>query len=171
MNRQQKQDLIDQLHKNFTESQASFLVNYQSLTVAQILQLRRGLRQNGGELKIAKMRLVKRALSGADCAQVLEPYCKGQLGVVFATQEAPAIAKTLYNFSKKNESLQLVAGCLESKFLSADNLIRIASLPSKEVLLAQLAGTMKAPLSRLAFILHELEQRLSSGSKEAGNKE
>ncbi len=170
MKRQQKQELVDQLHKSFSESQASFLVQYQSLTVAQMLQLRRNVRQTGGLLKVAKMRLVKRALDGVKCAQMLEPYCKGQLGVVFAFEEPPAVAKALYDFSKENEALKLIAGCLESQLLDVDAVIKIASLPSKKVLMAQLAGTIKSPITGFASVLRLLVQRLLFVLKEIENK-
>ena len=170
MNRQQKQKLVDQLHKSFSESQASFLVQYQGLSVAQMLQLRRGIRQTGGFLKVAKMRLVKRSLDGVECAQMLEPYCKGQLGVVFAVQEPPAVAKVLHDFAKEHNSLKLVAGCLDSQLLDKQAVIRIASLPSKEVLMAQLVGTMKLPITGLASVLRVLIQRLLIVLKEVEKK-
>src|SRR5579863_4960550 len=104
MNRQQKELVVEVFHKDFLASKGSFFVDYCGLTVAQMQQLRKELRQKGGTLKIAKMRLVKRALSGVDGADALGSYCKNQVGVVFAqdASEVSGVAKTLSDFSKEN---------------------------------------------------------------------
>lgn len=170
MNRQQKQELIDYLHKNFSESQATFFVNYQGLSVSQMQKLRTGLREKNSSLKVAKMRLVKRALDGISTQKDLAPFCKKQLGVVFASAEPTSVAKVLYDFSKENQSLELVAGALDANFLDSRAIMQIAQLPSREILLAQLMGTLNAPLNRYVFILRMLIQRLLFALKEIEKK-
>jgi len=161
MNRQQKESVVELFHKSFSTSTGSFFVDYCGLTVVQMQQLRRQLREKGGALKIAKMRLVRRALAGVDGFDVLTSYCKNQVGVVFAYGEAEVsgVAKTLNDFAKKNHSLGLVVGCLDAELLDQSAIARIASLPSREVLLAQLCGTLKAPLAKLAFVLSEVQKQ------------
>jgi large subunit ribosomal protein L10 len=152
MDRQQKELVVSFLKKNFIGSQASFLVDFQGLSVNQMQNLRRELREKGGELKVAKARLIKRAVNGEKSA-LLMPFCKDQIGVVFAEIEAPIVAKVLYDFSKKQESLRLIVGLLDSRLLNNQEIIRIASLPTREVLLMQVYWAMKMPIMHLATLL------------------
>src|SRR5437667_2773097 len=116
-------------------------------------QLRRRLREKGDALKIAKMRLVKRALAHVDGAEGLLSHCKNQLGVVFAydSAEVSGIAKALNDFSKVNQAFGLVVGCVDERLLDKAAISRIASLPSKEVLLAQVCGALNAPLTTFVY--------------------
>ncbi len=152
MNRQQKELIVLSLKKNFVGSQASFLVDFQGLTVSQMQILRRALGKKGGELKVAKARLIKRAVAG-DKTEVLVPFCKDQIGVVFAETEVSTVAKVLYDFSKKQEALRLVVGFLDTQLLNSQEIVRIASLPTKKVLLAQVCWAIKAPVTNLVMVL------------------
>lgn len=175
MNRQQKEHVVETLKHDFENNQASFLVGYKGLNVAQVLQLRKSLRQQGGSFKVAKVTLMKRVVHDIPSVEQLMPYFKDQVALVFAHQESPAIARILNDFAKENHQLTILAGCLDSKFLSKDNIKVLAHLPSKEVLLAQVCGTLKAPITglafvlnmlilRLAFVLKKIEEKKASGS-------
>src|SRR5579863_6421421 len=168
MNRQQKESVVELFRKDFLANKGTFFVNYSGLTVVQMQQLRRQLREKGGALKVAKMRLVKRALVNVEGVEGLLSYCKNQVGVVFAynSSEISGIAKTLNDFSKKNESLGLVAGCVDAQLLDRTAISRIASLPSKEVLLAQLCGTLNAPLNSFVCGLNSVIIKLLVALKE-----
>jgi large subunit ribosomal protein L10 len=168
MNRQQKESVVELFNKDFLASKGSFFVDYCGLTVVQMQQLRRQLREKGGSLKVAKMRLIRRALKGvADCEE-LSSYCKNQLGVVFANDaaEVSGVAKTLSDFAKENQALDLVVGCLDARLLDKTGIIRIASLPSKEVLLAQVCGTLNAPITKFVYGLNFMLVRLLLALKE-----
>lgn len=160
MNRQQKESVVSQLREEFSQNEAAFLVGYRGLTVRQLEKLRGDLREKGGTFKITKARLMKLAVDGLDGQQDLSPFFRHQVGLVFARQEAPGIAKVLSDFAKAHEGLQLVVGCLDNRILQKNDVIRIASLPSREVLLAQVAGTLNAPISNLASVLNVLIVRL-----------
>lgn len=172
MNRQQKESVIGELHNLFSTTKSSFVVDYQGLTVSQMRQLRKQLRETGGMLKIAKMRLIKRAISDIEASHVLLPYCKDQRGIVFAkdVNEISLVAKALRDFSKKNESLQLVVGCLDAQLLDKQAIVRIASLPSKEVLLAQLCYLINSPLQSFVGVLNQLLVRFVVLLKEIEKK-
>ena len=101
-----------------------------------------------------KARLLKRAVGDLEDDSALNPFLKEQIGVVFASDEAPAVAKVLSLFSKNNKALQLVVGKLDGTMLDPQGIIRIATLPSKDVLRAQLCGTLQAPITRLVFGLN-----------------
>ena len=154
MNRQQKEETVQALKERFSQSPAAFVVGYKGLSVAQMQDLRSQLRKDGGILKVAKARLLKRAVGDLEDAEALTPYLKDQIGVVFVSDESPAVAKVLSSFSKKNKALQLVIGQLDGEMLDRQGIVRIATLPSKDVLRAQLCGTLKAPITRLVFGLN-----------------
>lgn len=175
MNRQQKEHVVEVLKHDFENSQASFLVGYKGLNVAQVLRLRKALRQQGGSFKVAKVTLMKRVAQDVPSVEQLIPFFKDQVGLVFAQQESPAIAKILHDFAKENQQLTILAGCMDSVVLSKDAVKILAYLPSKEVLLAQVCGTLKSPIAglvhvlnmlilRLAFVLKKIEEKKASGS-------
>lgn len=172
MNRQQKEMVVELFQKDFLANKGTFFVNYSGLTVVQMQQLRKQLREKGGALKIAKMRLVKRALAKVEGVDGLLSHCKNQVGVVFAydSAEVSGVAKTLNDFSKKNESLGLVIGCVDAQLLDKTAITRIASLPSKEVLLAQVCGTLNAPLTSLVCGLNSMIVKLLVALKEIENQ-
>ncbi len=161
MNRQQKESVVESFNKDFSASKGVFFVDYCGLTVVQMQQLRRQLREKGSSLKVTKMRLVRRALEKVADFKDLSAYCKNQIGIVFARDEAevPAVAKTLNDFAKTNSSLGLVVGCTDAEILSPAGIIRIATLPSREVLLAQLCGVLQAPIIQLAAVLEEVKKQ------------
>jgi large subunit ribosomal protein L10 len=154
MNRDQKAHVIETFKNDFQNSTASFVIGYKGLTVKQLQTLRKELRQQKGKFKVAKGRLIKRAVEGMEGISELSPYFKEQIGVVFALQEPPQVAKVLHDFAKKNEGLRLVAGFFDEHVVSSAAIEKIASLPSREVLLAQVCGTLEAPISNLARVLN-----------------
>ncbi len=158
MNRQEKELIIKDLKDSFSASPASFLVGYKGLTVAEVQTLRRKLREQGGVFKVTKARLMKRAAEGVAGAQELSPYFKEQIAVVFARKEITPIAKTLVDFAKENKGLSVVVGSAEHEFLDSSAIKFMASLPSREVLLAQLCGVLMAPVASLARVVNSIKE-------------
>jgi large subunit ribosomal protein L10 len=157
MNRQQKAAVIAQLQDKVAQASATFVVGYRGLTVTQLHTLRTNLRKVGGEFKVAKARLIKKAVSQIDNKAFggYQEHLHDQIGIVFTDKEAPAVAKALHDFSKDN-ALTIVAGTLATDLLSKDGVVRIASLPSREQLLAQLCGTLQASAAKLARVLNAI---------------
>ena len=170
MNREQKAAVVELLKQRFNASAASFLVKYQGLTVEQMQKLRAELRPQGGTLKVTKARLMRLASDGNPGAEVLAPYYKEQVGVVFALQEAPAIAKVLTDFAKKHPALSIIAGSYDATLLDTSDVQRFATLPPKEVLLAQVCGTLNAPITGLARALGMMPVKLLWALKQVGEK-
>jgi len=167
MNKQQKALQVNELKENFSASQASFLISFKGMPVATMQALRRELSAVDGKLKIAKMRLVKKAVEVDDSMKELLPYLKDQLGVVFSKGEAPAVAKVLHIFAKNNESLGLVIGTLDKKLLNKSEIEEIATLPSREVLLAQLCYVLQASVVQTVMTLDILAKQREQGSDSA----
>lgn len=170
MNRQQKEELVSVLRAAFSDNQASFLVRYRGLRVDQMQDLRGKLREKGGRFQVAKTRLMKRAVEGLSGIDELAPHLKDQVGIAFAADDAAAVAKILCDFAKSHEQLQVVAGCLDAAVMDAASVVRIASLPSREVLLAQVLGGINAPLNNFGGMMRMMLMRLLFVLKQAAEK-
>ena len=156
MNRQQKENMVQGLGEKFLSHEASFIVNCQGLTVAQVQELRFALGEKNSQMQVAKNRLVRIAIQGkAECGQ-LSDKLRGQNAIVFAQSDLTGTAKVLYEFAKANEELEIIAGCYASQLLDKKSVETLAKLPSREVLLAQVCGTMKAPITSFVIVLRQL---------------
>ena len=155
MNRQEKAELVESLKQDFAGANAIFWIKYQGLTVVQLQALRVGLREQKGRLKVAKVRLVKRVVrdASADMSDLM-PSLREQLAVVISNGEPNAVAKVLYNFAKENEAMRLVVGHFENKMIGKTEIEYLATLPSREVLLAQVCGALNASIAGLARVLN-----------------
>ena len=170
MNRQQKEAVITDLKSLFSESNAAFVVNYKGLSVAQVKKLRRSLREGDALMRVAKARLMKIAVDGIDGADEFKNKFQNQVGLVFANGEVPVVAKQLVEFSKENESLSIVSGFFESSVLTEQQISVLASLPSREELIARLAGTLNAPIVGLARVMQTIILQLPYALKQVSEK-
>lgn len=161
MNRQGKEAAIADFKELLSNAQASFVVQYKGLSVHDLTTLRGALRKDGGKFRVTKARLMKIAATGLEGSDDFKKDFREQIGLVFAMDEIAPIAKQLLAFAKDHEALKVVSGFYESKVLSAAEVEFIASLPSKDVLLAQLAGALQAPISGLARVLNAPIQQLA----------
>ncbi len=152
MNRQQKEHEVGELKQLLHDAKATFLVQYQGLNVPQVFALRSKLRGDNGVFRVSKARLMKIAANDSFNESFMSQF-KGQVALVFALEDVPAVAKKIVEFSKEHDALKVVSGYFESKALSRDEVIYLASIPSREVLLAQLCGVMQAPLVGFARVL------------------
>lgn len=160
MNRQQKEAAVSGIKDMLSQADGTFLVNYRGLSVSQLQEFRNNLREEKGVLKVTKARLMKLAASELELAEEFKGDFKNQVGLVFALKESPAVAKKIVDFSKKNEALEILSGFFESRKISKDQIVSLASIPSREVLLAQLVGSLQAPIAGLAFTLNMLLVKL-----------
>ncbi|MBN1549096.1 50S ribosomal protein L10 [Candidatus Babeliales bacterium] len=166
MNRQEKSVVVDSLKQQLQQSASSFVVDYKGLSVHQLEALRKNLRGQGSLFKVAKARLMKRAVADLDAMSELNQVFKDQIGLVFSPNQAAQTAKSLYEFAKENEKLGIVAGYTDSQFLSKQDIIALATLPSREVLLAMLCGVLMAPLSSFVRALDQIAKKPTGASGE-----
>lgn len=171
MNRHQKEAIVADVKRLFTESHAAFLVHYKGLDVAHMQTLRRGLRAQQGLLKVTKTSLMKIAATGIDGIETLSDQFQDQVALVFVqNSDISGVAKHLVSFSKNNETLKVLSGVYESKVLHKDEIVFLASLPSREVLLAQLAGTLQAPIAAIPRMLNMMIVKLVCALNEIAEK-
>ena len=148
-----KQQVADHLEK-LQRSEAVFICEYRGLSVAQLTSIRAKVRKAGGEMKVSRNTLMAIALTEAGLP-VPEALMAGPNIYSFAFENAPAVAKVLSEFSKEkgNEKLVVKGGVLGQSVLDAAGVTALADLPPREVLLAQVVGTIAAPLRGLVTVL------------------
>jgi large subunit ribosomal protein L10 len=154
MKKQQKTALVSDLQGLMGSAQATFLINYKGLSVAKLQSLRRTVRNDGGSVKVTKASLMRIAAQNVPGSDVFATHFKDQVGLVFANSDVSAVAKQLVKFAKDHTALKVIAGFYEARMISSQELMFLATLPSKEVLLGQLAATLQAPVAGLARVLN-----------------
>ena len=160
--RPEKVAVVDEVRQHFAESDAAILTEYRGLKVKDLAGLRRTLRSNGGEYKIFKNTLVRLAAKESGLEQ-LENLLEGPTGITFVTGDAAAVAKSLREYSRTNPLLVIKGGVLGDKVIGPKETVALADLPSREVLLARLAGAMAAPMQQLAGLMQALPRNLAYG--------
>jgi large subunit ribosomal protein L10 len=147
---------VEEITRKLRDSNAAVVTSYTGLSVAQLKELRRSL---GGN---AQYRVVKNTLTmiaAKEAGIALDEHLKGSTAVAFVTGDPVEAAKGLRNFAKDNPALVIKGGVLEGKGLSADEINRLADLEPREVLLAKLAGAMKAKQSQAAAVFQALPSK------------
>lgn len=150
--RQARVDEVERLKERLRESKNLILTEYRGLTVAEITELRRALRDASAEYQVVKNSLTQRAARELGI-QELDPHLKGPTAVAFTAGDLVATAKVLTTFSKKVPVLKVKAGLVDGRVLPRDEVLAIAELPPREVMLARLMGLMMAPLQGLGSVL------------------
>jgi large subunit ribosomal protein L10 len=160
--RAEKVAVVEEVRERLGASDAQVVTEYRGLTVAELADLRRQLAAAGGDYKVYKNTLVRRAVNGSG-HEVIEPLLTGPTAIAFVRGDVSAVAKALRDFSRANPHLVVKGGFFDGALLSGSDLSRLADLPSREVLLAQLAGTLAAPLRQMAGLLQALPRSLAYG--------
>jgi large subunit ribosomal protein L10 len=157
-----KVEVVDEVKTRMSASTASIVSEYRGLTVAELAALRHALAAVGGDYKIFKNTLVRRAIDGGEY-QPLEEYLSGPSALTFVQGDISAVAKALRDFSRANPHLVIKGGLADGSLLSSSDLAALADLPPREVLLARLAGALAAPMTQLAGLLKALPQNMAYG--------
>ena len=153
----QKEASVAELTKNFEDSTAVLLTEYRGLTVAQLKELRNSIRQDA-EYAVVKTTLTKIAAPRAG-VEGLDDELKGPSAIAFVHGDPVAVAKGLRAFAKANPLLVIKGGYFDGAALTADEVNKLADLESREVLLAKLAGAMKASLTKAAYVFNALPSK------------
>jgi len=160
--RAEKIAVVEEVRERLDGSSGSVLTEYRGLTVKDMAELRIRLAEAGGDYKVFKNTLVRRAVSGSE-HEALESLLTGPTAIAFVRDDIAAVAKALRDFSRAHPSLVMKGGLLDGKLLDSRELVSLADLPSRDVLLAQLAGAIAAPLRQLAGLMQALPRNLAYG--------
>ena len=155
---EQKQAVVSEIREKIESSGSLVLVDYRGLTVEQVTELRNKYREAGVQYKVYKNTMMKLAfneLGFEDFGQYLE----GPSAVAFSGEDLTAAARITNEFAKANEKLVIKAGILEGKILDSNEVKAVADIPSREVLIAKLLGSFKAPVSNFVYMLDALRKK------------
>ena len=155
---EQKQPIIKEISDYLNGASAAVLVNYRGLTVDQDTKLRKQLRENGIIYKVYKNTMINFAVKDtefADLAQLLE----GPTAIAISKDDATAPARLISQFAKTAPVLEMKAGVVEGTFYDAAGISAIAEIPSRDVLLGRLFGSMQSPIANLARVLNQIAEK------------
>lgn len=165
-----KQPIVEEISASIKDAQSVVLVDYRGLTVEQDTQLRKNLREAGVTYKVYKNTMMTRAFQGT-AYEGLAPYLEGPSAVAISTEDATAPARVLAEFAKKADKLEIKGGVVEGTVYDAKGMAAIASIPSREVLISRLLGSMQSPITNFARVMNQLAEKGGAGACEAPAKE
>ncbi len=151
MDRAQKKELVSTLHETFGDASLVVVTQYKGLTVAQMTDLRRRMRDAGASFKVTKNRLTRLALDGTDYAAISDLFT-GPTAIAYS-QDPVAAAKVAVEFNKGNDKLVILGGSLGTQVLDIEGVKALASLPSLDELRARLVGMINTPATRIAGVV------------------
>ena len=147
---EQKATVVSEIKEKFENAKSVVMFDYRGLSVAEVTELRRKLRENGADYKVYKNTLTKRALDELNIN--MDEYLAGPSAITFGTDEL-SIVKILDDFAKDHNALELKAGIVEGKVAGLEDLKRYAAIPSRDVLLTMLAAGLMGTVRDLSICL------------------
>ena len=151
MNKEQKKQYIDEMSKHFDKFEAVIVAHYQGLTVSQLDDLRKKMRERGIKFKITKNRISKLALEKTKCKDISNLF-SGPTAVALS-EDAITSAKILSKFSKENENLKILGGIMGNDILDVAAVQNVATLPTLDEARAKIVGILRSPAEKIASIL------------------
>ena len=155
-----KQEMVDELKENLSEAQLALVIDYKGLTVAEITDLRRRLRPTGTVCQVAKNTLMGIAIDGQDNWQPMTELLKGSSAFLLVKEDISGAIKAYQDFQKASKKTELRGGVMEGRLLKEADVKAIGDLPSKEQLIAQIAGAINGVATKLAVSINEVPASL-----------
>ena len=159
MNRKQKEELVESLHKTFLNSQSVIVTHINGLTVSETTNLRSSMRNSNCKFKVTKNKIVKLALKNTKFEH-LDSLFTGPTAIG-SSEDTIAPAKVLVDFSKESEKIKIIGGGFETKSLSVDEINNLASLPSLDEVRSKLIGLLMAGPTKLVRTIKEPPSRMA----------
>lgn len=153
-----KKPIIDEIKAYAADAKSAVIVDYRGLTVEQDTALRKKLREAGVVYKVYKNTYLKMAFEGTDFSQ-LDNHLEGPTAVAFSTEDATSAARVLAEFAKTADKLELKAGVVEGTYYDAAGVQKIATIPSREVLISKLLGSLQSPITNFARVLKQIAEK------------
>jgi len=152
--------MCQELHEKFSRATVAILTRFDGMTDEEIKKLRRELRSVGGEFRVVKNTVARRAAEGTSIAAAVAAF-EGPVGLTLGYKDPVVPTKVLRTFTAKNEKLRIRIGVVEGRACDPEQVAAIASLPSREILLGQLVNRLNAPVAQLAQVLQALPASLA----------
>lgn len=147
---EQKQQIVDEMTQKFEDAVSIVIMDYRGLTVEQVTELRKQLREAGVEMRVVKNTMLRRAAQAAGL-EGLEDVFKGPTAVAFSNEEVVAPAKIVAEFAEDAEVLEIKGGVVEGSVATVEQINALAKLPSREGLLSMLLSVLQAPVRNTAL--------------------
>ena len=160
-----KQPIVAEISEVIKDAQSVVLVDYRGLTVEEDTALRKQLREAGVNYKVYKNTLMNFAFKGTDF-EALAPYLNGPSAIAVSTEDATAPARVLAEFAKKAKNLEIKAGVVEGDLYDAKGMQAIAAIPSRDVLISKLLGSLQSPISNFARVIKQIAEKDSEVAAE-----
>ena len=152
----QKEEAIKKLAEQFKEDKLILLVDYRGINVEQVTKIRSDLRNANAKYEVIKNNIIKRALN-ANGENGLDELLEGPTAVITSTEDYLEASKIIYNFSKDNDFYKIKGGIIDGKVMTAEEIITLAKLPSRQELLAKLASALLGNITKLAVALDQVK--------------
>lgn len=166
-----KQEIVADLKASLNESQLALVINYQGLSVAEITDLRRRLRPTGTVCKVTKNTLMGIAISGQDNWLAMEELLQGSSAFLLVKEDISGAIKAYQDFQKASKKTELRGGVMEGRLLKEADVKALGDLPSKEQLMAQIAGAINALATKVAVGINEVPSSLARGIQAYADKD
>lgn len=151
----QKEQEVKELAEKFKAAKVILLTDYRGITVSDDTKLRNDVRSANAEYKIIKNNIIKRALN-VNGESGLDSLLEGPTAVIMGNEDYLEPAKVIYNFTKNNDFYKIKGGIIDGKVMTAEEIITLAKLPSRETLLSMLAGSLLGTISKFAVALEQV---------------
>ena len=162
MARPEKVAVVEEIQTKLDEADAAVLTEYRGLTVSELAELRASLRPTGTQYKVFKNTLARRAIEGRGLDEITDLF-EGPVAIAFVQGDAAAAAKALREFGRSNPALVLKGGLLGERIISPSDIEALADLPSRDVMLTQIAGLFQQPLTRAAGLFQAFTRNFAYG--------
>ena len=153
-----KKPIVDEIASVLEGSQTAVLVDHRGLTVEEDTELRRILRNAGIQYKVYKNTFVKRAVAGT-ANEALSQLLEGPSALAVSKDDATVAARELFAFAKKHAKLEIKGGMVDGSFCDANSIKDVANIPSREILLGRLFGSMQSPITNFARVIKQITEK------------
>ena len=153
-----KQPIVAEISEVIKDAQSVVLVDYRGLTVEEDTALRKQLREAGVNYKVYKNTLMNFAFKGTDF-EALAPYLNGPSAIAVSTEDATAPARVIAEFAKKAKNLEIKAGVVEGTLYDAKGMQAVADIPSRDVLISKLLGSLQSPIANFARVIKQIAEK------------
>ena len=156
---EKKQEVVKELAEKIRNAASGVLVKYEGITVEDDTKLRAALRAAGVDYSVVKNSLTGRACKEAGFGDAMDQYLNGMTAIAISENDAVAPAKIMKEYSEKVESFEIKAGFVDGAVVDASVIMTLASIPSKEQLIAKMLGSLQAPLQKFAFAIKAIADK------------
>ena len=151
---------VQALRQELAQTHHMFVASFEKMTVAQDFELRKVIRGAGGRYRVVKNNLAAKAAEGTPSVQLLEAL-RGMTSIAYTPSDPVALAKVLTNYAKTNPAFTFKAGMVEGRAIDVKSIAELASLPSRDEMMAKLLYLIQAPAQRLATVINALGRNLA----------